>query len=168
MAGTLVASGALAVVAVVELARSGALAGAAATTGAGVGAACTAPLAPFDCIAVPVAADCDTALAALAVAGADAAPDTPAVEVVAVAELAATAALDVPEVVPETAPDATAAPVASSDGIVSTAPSRNRLGSCAINAFGFASKRAFEARTSVARSCDCVAAIATSLSDCPG
>jgi hypothetical protein len=167
VAGTLATSGALAVAAVVELARSGALAGAAATAGAGVGAG-AAPLAPFDCIAIPVAADCDTALAALAVAGADAAPDTPAVEVVAVAELAATAALDVPEVVPETASDATAAPVASSDGIVSTAPSRNRLGSCAINAFGFASKRAFEARTSVARSCDCVAAIATSLSDCPG
>jgi hypothetical protein len=76
-----------------------------------------------------------------------------------------------PAAAPElaTAPEApTAAPVASSAGIVNTAPSRKRLGSCDINAFGFASNKAFEARASVARSCDCVAAIATSLSDCPG
>jgi hypothetical protein len=67
------------------------------------------------------------------------------------------------------APEApTAAPVASSAGTVSTAPSRKRLGSCDINAFGFASNNAFAARASVPRSCDCVAAIARSLSDCPG
>jgi hypothetical protein len=81
----------------------------------------------------------------------------------------ATAAFEVaaPDAAP--APEApTVAPVASSAGIVNTAPTRKRLGSCDINAFGFASNRAFEARASVARSCDCVAAIATSLSDCPG
>ena len=37
-----------------------------------------------------------------------------------------------------------------------------------MNALGFASNKALEARANVARSCDCVAAIATSLSDCPG
>ncbi len=37
-----------------------------------------------------------------------------------------------------------------------------------MNAFGFVSNSARDARTSVARSCDCVTAIATSFSDCPG
>ena len=78
---------------------------------------------------------------------------------------AAAAAPDDAAIAPE-AP--TAAPVASIDGMVNTAPTRRRLGSCDINAFGFASNKAFEARASVARSCDCVAATATSLSDCPG
>src|ERR1700684_1449493 len=101
----------------------------------------------MDCVPVlgAVAGDVD----------ADAAPATAASEVAA------------PDAAP--APEApTVAPVASSAGIVNTAPTRKRLGSCDINAFGFASNRAFEARASVARSCDCVEAIATSLSDCPG
>lgn len=37
-----------------------------------------------------------------------------------------------------------------------------------MNAFGFASNSARDARASVARSCDCVTAIATSFNDCPG
>jgi hypothetical protein len=37
-----------------------------------------------------------------------------------------------------------------------------------MKADGFASKIAFDARDNTARSCDCVTAIATSLSDCPG
>jgi hypothetical protein len=66
------------------------------------------------------------------------------------------------------AADAASAPDASNTGTVSTAPSRNRLGSWLMKAFGFASKSAREARASVALSCDCVTAIATSFSDCPG
>jgi hypothetical protein len=37
-----------------------------------------------------------------------------------------------------------------------------------MKAFGFASNNACDARASVARSCDCVTAIATSFNDCPG
>jgi hypothetical protein len=37
-----------------------------------------------------------------------------------------------------------------------------------MNAFGFASNSARAARASVARSCDCVTATATSFNDCPG
>jgi hypothetical protein len=123
-----------------------------------------AALAAFAC---PLAG-CDAALTAVlaavavaAVAGEAAADD----ELAATAELAA--APDGAEA-PAASEAAIAAPVASSAGIVSTDPSLSRLGSCDINAFGFASNKAFEARASVARSCDCVAAIATSFSDCPG
>jgi hypothetical protein len=63
---------------------------------------------------------------------------------------------------------ATTAPVESNGGIVSTAPSFMRLGSPRMKEAGFASKIAFEARDNTARSCDCVTAMATSFSDCPG
>jgi hypothetical protein len=66
------------------------------------------------------------------------------------------------------ADDAASAPEASSAGTVNTAPTRIRLGSWLMKALGFASNNAREARASVARSCDCVTAIATSFSDCPG
>ena len=80
------------------------------------------------------------------------------------------------EAEPATEPDAPAiadpatgalatTPNVSSDGTFSTAPSRMRLGSCPMNAFGLASKIAFDARAKVARSCDCVSAIAMSFSD---
>lgn len=65
-------------------------------------------------------------------------------------------------------PLAAGAPVASSAGTLSTAPSFSRFESWPMNAPGFASNRARVARASVARSCDCVTSIATSLSDCPG
>lgn len=60
------------------------------------------------------------------------------------------------------------APVESSGGIVRIAPSFMRLGSPRMNEEGFASKIAFDARDNTARSCDCVTAMATSFSDCPG
>ena len=63
---------------------------------------------------------------------------------------------------------ATTAPVESSGGIVRIAPSFMRLGSPRMNEEGFASKIAFDARDNTARSCDCVTAMATSFSDCPG
>jgi hypothetical protein len=66
------------------------------------------------------------------------------------------------------ADDAASAPEASSAGTVNTAPTRIRLGSWLMKALGFASNNAREARARVARSCDCVTAIATSFSDCPG
>jgi hypothetical protein len=61
----------------------------------------------------------------------------------------------------------TAAPDASSGGTCNTAPILSRLGSFFMNALGFASNSARDARTSTAGSCDCVAAMARSLSDCP-
>jgi hypothetical protein len=61
--------------------------------------------------------------------------------------------------------DAATAPDASSAGTFSTEPNRMRLGSWPMKALGFASKSARAARASVARSCDCVTAIATSFSD---
>jgi hypothetical protein len=63
---------------------------------------------------------------------------------------------------------ATGAPVASSGGTFSTAPSFKRLSLSFVKAAGLASKMAFDARLNTARSCDCVMAIAISLSDCPG
>jgi hypothetical protein len=60
------------------------------------------------------------------------------------------------------------APVASSGGTFSTAPSFNKLGSPRMNAEGFASKIARAARPSTVLSCEPVAAAAISASDCPG
>jgi hypothetical protein len=115
-----------------------------------------AALAAFACSAT--GADCEAPAAAAGKAGTvGALAETPEAAT-APEDAEAPAALDAP----------TAAPVASSAGTVNTAPTRKRLGSCDINALGFASNNAFEARASVPRSCDCVAAIAASLSDCPG
>lgn len=60
------------------------------------------------------------------------------------------------------------APVASSAGTLSTAPSFKRLGLPRMNADGFASKIDRAAWPSTALSCDPVAAAAISASDCPG
>ena len=60
------------------------------------------------------------------------------------------------------------APVASSAGTLSTAPSFNRLGLPRMNADGFASKIDRAAWASTALSCEPVAAAAISASDCPG
>ncbi|KAA0087670.1 hypothetical protein C0Z19_25885 [Trinickia soli] len=73
-------------------------------------------------------------------------------------EASAAVADAAPEALPEAADGAasllTTAPVASSGGTFSTAPSFNRLGSLRINADGFASKMAFAARLITALSCD--------------
>lgn len=82
-----------------------------------------------------------------------------------VAPLAAAAA---PEAEASDEAEAANAPVASSAGTVNAAPTRIRLGSWLMNAFGFASNNACDARASVPLSCDCVTAIATSFNDCPG
>lgn len=111
--------------------------------------------------AVPAMVACGNALGACSCAwdaDGEAAAALAAVTVAAEAAGAADAAT----------PLAAGAPVASSAGTLSTAPSFSRFESWPMNAPGFASNRARVARASVARSCDCVTSIATSLSDCPG
>ncbi|HEV3105988.1 MAG TPA: hypothetical protein VGZ01_09885 [Trinickia sp.] len=134
-------------------------------------------LAPVGAVTPPASA-CDAASAAPeAPTGAADATAEPALPVVAAPALPAgvEAALPVAAEPPTAAvaaaagPDEVAgAPDASSAGTFSTAPSFKRLASPRANADGLASKMAFDARLSTARSCDCVTAIATSLSDCPG
>jgi hypothetical protein len=119
--------------------------------------ACAGELASVAALAAAETVADATALAAVLLAAA----------LACVAPLAAgvTAAAAAPEA---EADEAANAPDASSAGTVNAAPTRIRLGSWLMKAFGFASNNACDARASVALSCDCVTAIATSFNDCPG